>query len=119
MINNSLTVKIEDDLFQTTGKRAPNVANRFGVSGNSSPGKNRSPTATKKPTNSLRNSYQPKTASKRFQDPIDLRLHSEFGISLGNKLFKNEKFDRKIQDVQAKIDALKRTSHTDYKAQRN
>ena len=31
---------------------------------------------------------------------VDMRLHSEFGISLGTKLFKNEKFERKIEDVQ-------------------
>jgi hypothetical protein len=30
-----------------------------------------------------------KTATKQHA-PLDLRLHAEFGISLGNKLFKNE-----------------------------
>lgn len=29
MIDNSLTVKIEDDLFKTTGKGVSNIANRY------------------------------------------------------------------------------------------
>lgn len=37
-----------------------------------------------------------------------MRLHAEFGISLGNKLFRNETFEKKIADVQKKIEELKR-----------
>jgi len=36
-----------------------------------------------------------------------LRLHAEFGISLGNKLFRNETFEKRIADVQKKIEQLK------------
>ncbi len=37
MIDNSLTVKIEKDLFDTTGKKAPKYVNRLGSNVENSP----------------------------------------------------------------------------------
>jgi len=89
MINNSLTVKIEDDLYETTGKGVSNIANRYSYqkSNQSSPNKiqpkKRSVTGNKMSHN----------MTKKESNPIDFRLSTEFGISLGAKLFRNEKFE--------------------------
>lgn len=42
--------------------------------------------------------------------PIEVRLHTNFGVSLGNKMFKNEVFEKRIHDVQRKIEEMKDSS---------
>jgi len=34
-------------------------------------------------------------------------LHTDFGISLGNKLFRNVEFEKRIADVQKRIEEMK------------
>ena len=88
MIDNSLTVKIEKDLYDTTGKKPPKQVNRLG----SNP-VNYSPVATSKsrPYSTMAKTTGGKNASKKTN--LDMRLHAEFGIQMGNKFFRNEKFE--------------------------
>ena len=42
--------------------------------------------------------------------PVEVSLHTNFGVSLGNKMFKNEVFEKRIHDVQKKIEELKESN---------
>ena len=90
MIDNSLTVKIERDLHLETGKAPPKTVHRAFHNQSKSPTR-----ADPKP----RYSGAKSAAKLAKPSPIDVRLRSEFNVSLGNKYFKNEKFDRKIADI--------------------
>ena len=83
---------------ETTGKKAPKFVNRLGSDVHSSPvaAKNQRP-YTAGGTSKSAGKYQ---FSAKQKTPLDVRLHDQFGIDLGNKLFRNDRFEQKIADVQ-------------------
>ena len=99
MADGLLTVDIERDMID----RRPYITEQTGASPVAAQQRQRPNTAA-----NLKPKKQTSAGNKYKRKPeIDLRLHSEFGISLGNKLFKNEKFERKITDIQQQIEELK------------
>ena len=115
-IESGLTVDIARDLYDTTGKPPPNVVYRASV-GASPKGK------AARQAEGIRNSQtspQRRTAKSAMKQsasykkkPIEnMCLTDQFGISLGQKMFKNEAFESRLRDVQAQIEEMKRERET-------
>ena len=112
-IESGLTVDIARDLYDTTGKPPPNVVYRASV-GASPKGKAaryaegiRNSQASS-PQRRTAKSAMKHTASYKRQPVENMCLTDQFGISLGQKMFKNEAFESRIRDVQAQIEEMKR-----------
>ena len=100
-IESGLTIDMTADLKLLTGKNPPKQVNR---ANNGSPMRMRpdhkapvgKPGTRGKP--GTKSAAKP-TFGRTNTTPMDLRVHSEFGIMLGEKLFKNERFEKQITDV--------------------
>lgn len=91
MIDNSLTIDIESDMLARTGKVPAYVNRPFTSSGHAKITPVKETSAKSRPA---------KSAAKATSSSIEMKLKTDFGITLGNKLFRNEEFERKIAEVQ-------------------
>lgn len=104
-IESGLTVDIGPDLRMVTGKEPPKFVNRAGASpkrANTKMGSYNAAanTSTRGANNRAGAKSAGKPTFKRTNTtPYEVSLHSNFGVSLGNKMFKNEVFEKRIHDV--------------------
>ena len=110
MIDNSLTVNIEEDMQQRANISPPKQVTRLGTSTGFKPGASRGSSPLGK--------QESKSASKiptyksQKSNPVNMRLHTEFGIDMGGRLFRNEEFEKRIAEVQRKIEEFKQQGPT-------
>jgi len=91
-IESGLTVNIGNDLRVITGKEPPKVVNRANGSSPTHRPSHKAPPQKANgragDRNGAKSAGKP-TMKRTNTTPIEVNLHSSFGIQLGNKLFKN------------------------------
>ena len=92
MIGNSLTVSIEKDMLERAGKAPPNQVNRYSSVKVKAKTIQRSATEKKLPRVPLAN--QISAAPK-----VNMHIRGNVGVDLGTKHFKNNAFEKRIEDV--------------------